>query len=467
MYLPLLAIDWKEVGIIVAQFFLSLTILITLHEFGHYITARWFKTRVEKFYLFFDFLFPFSNLLPFSLIKKKIGETTWGLGWFPLGGYVKIAGMVDESADSEALKQPPQPWEFRSKKAYQRLIIMLGGIIVNVLVAFLIFYFLLLRYGLNRVETTSLKNGVHVTDSAFYKFGMRNGDKIVAVDGVAIKYFDNLTANIIYSKGNITVNRNNANIELKAPVDIIKQLNGNKLPINLRMPFKIVIGEIRTVEGVNNSKTLMANDSLLKINGSGFRYYDEYIDTISKYKNQEITVTVNRKGSPLDIKATVNKEGNLGVLNKAEGFDEEDLEKLGELKQVKQSYNGFSAVGASFSMMFEKTKFYLQGLKKLVSPESKAYQKISGFKGMAKAFPPYWDWHAFWRITGILSLILAIMNLLPIPGLDGGYVLFTLIEMIIGRKINEKFMGIITTVGLVFLLCLMLFANLNDWIKFF
>ncbi len=459
----LLAVDWAGIGIQVGQFFLALTILITLHEFGHYITARWFKTRVEKFYLFFDFLFPFSSVLPFSLFKKKIGETEYGLGWFPLGGYVKIAGMVDESMDKEALAKPPEPWEFRSKKAWQRLIIMLGGIIVNVIIAFVIFYFLLMRYGLNQVENTSLKNGVFVTDSIAYKIGIRTGDHIISVDDKPITYFDEVNKAIFLGDKNVTVNRGGKNITFALPINVIEQLVESKkrgLIINVRQPLVVVEEDPNKTTNAYIAG-LRKNDSLVRINNFAFTYFDEFRDSLTAHKSDSVTLDYVRNGKLISTRAKVDNDGTLGFIPKFYDFTE--LENLGYLKVHKQTFTVASCFGAALGQMKEKTVDYLGQLKKFVQPKTGAYKGMGGFKGMAKAFGKEWDWHAFWRMTGILSLILAIMNLLPIPGLDGGYVLFTLIEMITGKKMNDKFMGIITTIGLVFLLCLMLFANLNDW----
>jgi regulator of sigma E protease len=459
----LLAINWSEVGIQVAQFFLALTLLITLHEFGHYITARWFKTRVEKFYLFFDFLFPFSNILPFSIFKKKVGETEYGLGWFPLGGYVKIAGMIDESMDKEAMQKPAEPWEFRSKKAWQRLIIMLGGIIVNVLLAFIIFYCLLMRYGLNKVENASIKDGVYVTDSIAYKIGIRTGDNIVSVDEKPIVYFEDVNKALLLGDKNITVNRKGQNITLPLPKNIIEQIvlaKSRKLLLELRDPYVVIDAD---PEKTTNAFAagLKKNDSLVSINNTAMLYFDQLKDSLKTNIGDTITLGYVRNGTTLTTKVKVDKDATIGI--KLKQFEVKDYEARGYFKVQKQTFTAVSGIGAAWDQMKEKTKDYLSQLKKFVTPGTGAYKGMGGFKGMAKAFGHEWDWHSFWRMTGILSLILAIMNLLPIPGLDGGYVLFTLIEMITGKKMNDKFMSIITTIGLVFLLALMLFANINDW----
>ena len=461
----LLTINWAGVGVQVAQFFLALTILITLHEFGHFITARWFKVRVEKFYLFFDFLFPFSGLLPFSLFKKKVGETVYGLGWFPLGGYVKLAGMVDESMDKEALALPPQPYEFRSKPAWQRLIIMLGGVIVNLILAFVIFYFLLLKFGLNKIENSSVKNGIAVMDTTAYKLGFRTGDKIIAVDGEAVKYFDDVNKRIFLSNKDVTVNRggNNITLDIHKEKGLLGKLIVNKSRglVDLRLPTVVLDTDPASTTNAYIAG-LRKDDSIVTVNNYKFKFFDEFRDSLMAHKMDSVTLTYYRKDTLTLTTCKVDIDGTIGFQKRGDNI--EDLEKDGHFRVEKQKFSVGSCFAAALAQLYEKSADYLSQLKKFAQPSTGAYKGMGGFKNIAKGYGTQWDWHAFWRFTAILSLVLAIMNMLPIPGLDGGYVLFTLIEMITGRKMNEKFMEIITTIGLVFLLCLMLYANLNDWI---
>jgi regulator of sigma E protease len=449
----LLAFTWNEIGIAVGQLVLSLSILVALHEFGHYITAKWFKCRVEKFYLFFD---PW-----FSLVKKKIGETEYGIGWLPLGGYVKISGMIDESMDKEAMKLPPQPYEFRSKPAWQRLIIMLGGVTVNILLAFVIWAFILMIWGDKKVPSSSLKYGVNIQDSTLYKMGLQNGDQIISVDGIPVDDLQTIRKKIFLGK-NITLQRNGKDTTIEMPVDLIGQMVENRRDQDgfieartLSMVYKVPDTSRAYKAG------LRPFDLVKKVDSTDVAFFDQMKNALVKKPGSSIRLTVGRNGRDTVLSVQTDNEGRIGF-NPVQDY--ETLDSLGWVKFTTTKYSFFKAFPAGISKTWSDLTFYMQQFKKMLSPSTGAYKGMGGFKGMAKAFiAPIWDWEHFWRITALLSIILAFMNLLPIPALDGGHALFTLIEMITGRKPSDKFLEYAQIVGMVILLGLMLYANGNDW----
>lgn len=450
----LLAINWGNVGMQVFYLVLSLSILVVLHEFGHYITAKWFGCRVEKFYLFFN---PW-----FSLVKKKVGDTEYGIGWLPLGGYVKISGMIDESMDKETMKLPPQPYEFRSKPAWQRLIIMLGGIIVNVLLAFIIYAMVLFVWGEQKVPVSSVKNGIWVQDSVLYDLKLRNGDKITAIDGQAIEYFEDITPKLLLGK-NITIERNGKDSNIVMPVNFIERLVESKRRTGMLLMQRIpaYIGEYAPKDTSNGKRAgLQVMDKIVAIDSMPVNFYDDITSILAGKKGQQVNLQIDRKGTPFTVAAQVNMEGKIGL--PILSFNQYD--SLGVFKVDRKKYGFFEALPAGVSMALGKLKFYIDQFRLILNPETGAYKGLGGFKAMGSIFPTEWgEWEAFWRITGFLSIILAFMNLLPIPALDGGHVVFTLVEMISGRKPSDKFLEYAQVVGMVLLLGLMLFANGNDW----
>jgi regulator of sigma E protease len=452
----LLAINWSNAGVQIFYLILSLSILVILHEFGHYITARWFKCRVEKFYLFFN---PW-----FSLFKKKIGDTEYGIGWLPLGGYVKIAGMIDESMDKEAMKLPPQPYEFRSKPAWQRLIIMLGGIIVNVLLAFAIYSMVLFTWGEKKVSVSSLKYGMAFQDSLMYDLQFKNGDNIIAVDGKPIDDYSDVIKKLLLVNNNVTVTRNGKDTIINMPPNLIGRLVEEKKKSNggpLFIPRTPVIVQDLSDTSQAYKSGLRKHDVILSIDSVQTPFVDVFKSVIAQYKGQPVTLSVNRSGQIIPLSAIVKQDATIGFLTPA---DLEDLDSLGIVKLDKTKYGFFEAIPAGISHSLGDLTFYIDQFKKIASPKTGAYKGVGGFKSIGSVFPTQWgDWEAFWRITAFLSIILAFMNLLPIPALDGGHVLFTLIEMITRRKPSEKFLEYAQVVGMVFLLGLMLYANGNDW----
>lgn len=445
------------------QLILSLSILITFHEGGHFIAARIFKTRVEKFYLFFDFLFPMPGVLNFSLFKKKIGDTEYGLGWFPLGGYVQISGMIDESLDTEALKKPAEPWEFRSKPAWQRLIIMLGGIIVNVLLAFFIYAMVLFVWGEDKLPMNQLKDGIAV-DSLARNLGFKTGDKIISVEGQEIIYFNDLLAKTISAK-TVVVERDGKQETINLPVDLLDKIAKNERAglIQPRIPFLI---DYMNDTLLNAKAGFQRFDKVIAFNDSNkITYFDEWKSSIKGLKNQTISVTVERNGKPIVIpNVKVSAEGST-ELNFVTSFKQ--LDSLNAFRLEHTSYGFFASFPAGVKKTWNTLQFYIDQFKLILSPSTGGYKHVGGFISMGKIFESEWDWQGFWSRTAFISIILAFMNLLPIPALDGGHVLFTLWEMITRRAPSVKFLTYAQYVGMAFLLLLMVYANGNDIVKLF
>jgi len=453
--MELLVINWSSVGLKVAQLLLSLSILVILHEFGHYITAKWFKCRVEKFYLFFD---PW-----FSIVKKKIGDTVYGIGWLPLGGYVKIAGMVDESMDKEALKLPPQSWEFRSKPAWQRLIIMLGGVTVNILLAFVIYAGILMMWGEKKVYNSSLKYGIAVEDSLMKSFGFKDGDKIISVGGKFVENFYSVIPELIVSHS-VTVERDGKIETIQLPKSLIGKLVEKKrsdVPlIGIRYPFWIGGAEKASPA---EKLGLQRWDKVVMIDSVPVAFVSDVIKAIEKKKNSTVSVILQRGDKQIRSSWQIDSVGGFPVGMKAIGKPE-SLDTAGVLIYKVKKYGFFEAFPAGVVLAGEKLGWYIDQFKKILTPSTGAYKGVGGFKAMGSVFSgDEWDWEHFWNITAFFSIILAFMNLLPIPALDGGHVLFTLGEMITGRKPSEKFLEYAQIFGMVVLLALMLYANGNDW----
>jgi len=434
----------------ISQLLLSLSLLIILHELGHFILARLFKVRVEKFYLFFD---PW-----FSIFKVKRGDTEYGLGWLPLGGYVKISGMIDESIDTEQLKQPPQPYEFRSKPAWQRLLIMLGGVIVNLILGFLIYAMVLFVWGEKYLPNSSLKDGIWCVDSIANDIGFQTGDKIVSIHGNSIERFDDIFKDILFG-GSAKVIRNNEEIEFSIPDDFISKIidKRNLLLFYPRVPF--IIKEIPDTSR-NAGIGLMPRDQVIGINGVMFKYYDEYQSMVDTIKPGAIQITLLRNGEQLMVTAQLSDQKKLGIYNIIPNFEE--LEKLGLYAMETNTFTFAQSIPAGWKLAKEKLGSYIRQMKLLFDVKSGAYKGLGGFGTIGGLFPKTWEWDIFWEITAFLSLILAFMNVLPIPALDGGHVAFLFFEIITGRKPSEKFLEYAQIAGMVLILGLVLVANLND-----
>lgn len=449
----LLAINWASVGLQAGQLILSLSILVIIHELGHYLTAKWFKCRVEKFYLFFD---PW-----FSLFKKKVGETEYGVGWLPLGGYVKIAGMIDESMDKEQMSKPPQPWEFRSKPAWQRLIIMIAGVTMNILLAFFIYSMILLVWGEKKVPVSSMKYGLTFRDSLMFDLGFKNGDKILAVNDQPVEDYTDIVKKLILGN-HVSIERDGKLETVNLPVDLIGKLvekKRNRTPL-LEPRIPVVVKELQ--DSGNAAKAgFRSGDQIIAVNREPAVFFDELKTVLAAHRQQTVDVSVLRGADTLFLPTAVTAEGTIGFYPVSMI---PDLDSMGVLKLQVTHYSVLEAFPAGVKMAGDQLQFYIDQFKKILSPETGAYKGVGGFKAMGSIFPDYgWDWESFWRITAFFSIVLAFMNLLPIPALDGGHVMFTLYEMISGRKPSDKFLEYAQIAGMVILFGLLIYANGNDW----
>lgn len=431
-----------------AQFILSLSILIVLHELGHFIPAKLFKTRVEKFYLFFD---PY-----FSLFKVKKGETEYGIGWLPLGGYVKISGMIDESMDKEQMALPPQPWEFRSKPAWQRLIIMIGGVTVNVLLGIFIYAMVLLAWGQEYLPTKNVKYGVAV-DSLAYKIGLRDGDMIASVNHKPIENFDRVAYEVLINKAtSIEVTRDGK--EISFPIsedDLSEMLKTEAMLIEPRIPFEV---DSVYPGGPAEKAGIKKYDRIISVNGQATPYFQDYTKAMQNHKNKTVDIGLIRNNDTIIVKPTSDSEGVI-QMQVFSHFDH-------YFQTVSKTYDFASAFPAGIRVASEKFDSYIKQMKLLFTIKG-AHKKVGGFLSMGKRMSKTWDWQRFWSFTAFLSIVLAIMNILPIPALDGGHVMFLLYEVITRRKPNEKFLEYAQYVGMFILLALLLYANGNDVIGLF
>ena len=432
----------------ISQFLLSLSILVFLHEIGHFALAKLFRTRVEKFYIFFN---PW-----FSLFKKKIGDTEYGIGWLPLGGYVKISGMIDESMDKEQMKKPPQPWEFRSKPPYQRLLIMIGGVLVNFLLALVIYSTTLYVWGDQYLPTKNVKYGI-MCDSVALDIGLRNGDKILTVDHVEIENFNKIFHDVVVNSANsIQVERKGQVVDIPIGEEYLAPLLKSEVFIATRIPF---IVDDFSKDSPAQTAGILVNDKVVALNDLDIEFFDEFRSKMSDLKGQEISVGVLRDGENLTYTFNATDDGKIGV------WPVGDLSRFFELQNVEYSF--FQAIPAGISKGFGNAISYLKQLRLIFTPKTKAYESLGGFIKIGSFFPTVWDWQIFWEMTALLSIILAIMNLLPIPALDGGHVMFLMYEIISGRKPGDKFMEYAQIAGMLLLLALLLYANGNDVVQLF
>ena len=436
-----------EVLVKIAQLLVSLSILIVLHELGHYTLARIFKVRVEKFYLFFD--------AGFSLFRKKIGDTEYGIGWLPLGGYVKISGMIDESMDREQMKQPPQPYEFRSKRAWQRLLIMLGGVIVNFLLALFIYIIVFFKWGEEYVPVENMVYGYSFVEE-FKELGLENGDKILALDGEKVERWKAIHHDIVVNDPRvIELERDGVIMDIHVPEGMTSKLLKLKSVMEPRIPCEVYgLPE----DGNMSLSGVEVNDRFIGVNGTPIRFYDEFKDMTRKEGNSTFDLTILRGADTVQVQASTDENGLFG-------FNPKNYPAFFETVVVRYSF--IQSIPAGIKRGFDITGSYLKQLKMLFKPETKAYEELGGFIKIGSIFPSTWNWEMFWNMTAFLSIILAIMNVLPIPALDGGHVMFLLFEIITGRKPGDKFMEYAQIVGMILLLSLLLYANLNDIIGLF
>ncbi|HEX5111259.1 MAG TPA: RIP metalloprotease RseP [Saprospiraceae bacterium] len=437
----------------IAQLILSLSILVVLHEMGHFIPAKLFKTRVEKFFLFFD--------VKFALFKKKIGETVYGIGWLPLGGYVKIAGMIDESMDKEQMQLPPQPWEFRSKPAWQRLIIMVGGVTVNFLLGFFIFGMMLWGYGKEYIRNDKLVYGIYA-DSLGHKMGFLDGDKIFSIGGKEVKEFypGLLRKEIVLNNAKqIFVIRNGVKVRMDIDSKWVQILSSNEykdyVVVDYRLPF--IVGSVEKGSPAAEAD-LHRGDSIFYVANRPTPYFNDAVKRLQENKGMPTRIGFVRLGEQMERTVNVDKNGKIGVGLK-------NVHQLG-WTGIKE-YSLAQAIPAGFTEGLEFMGDWFKGIAQLFRGHVKAKDSLGGFITITKLFDTSWNWQSFWRITAILSFILAIMNLLPIPALDGGHVMFLLWEVVTGKKPSDKFMEYATYVGFALVLGLLVFANGLDIMRLF
>ncbi len=441
-----------EIAVQIAQLLVSLSLLVICHEFGHFITAKIFKCRVEKFYLFFN---PFN----FSLFKYKYGETEYGVGWLPLGGYVSISGMVDENTSADQLSKEPQPWEFRTKPAWQRLIIMLAGIIVNVILAMFIYAMIAFHWGSTYLSTDNLKYGIAV-DSLGYEMGLRDGDMIKYVNSEPAAEFNKVFVDLLLGDPRtLTVERDGQIVTLTIDDEMVSKLLDPKLqsvPFMPRFPF--VIAEIPDdADNAARKAGFMAGDSLVTFNGQPCSFYNNVRDMLEANKGKPVEIGYVRGGEQMTATLTIPEDGKLGVFTKS-------YHDFLEFTTVQ--YGFFESFPIGISRGVDKIVEYVKQFKLIFNPDTKAYKSVGSFITMTKIFPETWNWYAFWSLTAFFSVILAVMNLLPIPGLDGGHALFTLFEIVTGKKPSDKFLERAQTVGFIIVIALMVFAIGNDLLKY-
>lgn len=439
-----------ELATQIFQFILSISILVILHELGHFLPAKWFKCRVDKFYLFFD---PW-----FSLAKKKIGETEYGIGWLPFGGYVKIAGMVDESMDTEQLKQPAQPWEFRSKPAWQRLIIMLGGIFVNLILAWAIYTGLNLSVGEKYHDLAKFENGIAVSEEGA-KMGLMNGDKILKIDGKPAVRMENSMINMLLAN-EITVLRNGKEVSFAPKEDGIAHILGSKTAkLYIQNRFAPVVDSL--TEGPAKQAGLQVGDKIVGVDGKKINFYDELSQDLSNKKNTTIKLEVLRNGELKTLDLSTSKDGKIGY------FQNKNLAlKAFEQTETTKEYSFFPAIGRGFERTVESLTMQIKQFKLMFNKKIKGYKNVGGPIAIVKMMPKEIDWVAFWSFTAMFSAWLAFLNILPIPGLDGGHALFTTWELITGKPVPQKVLENAQMIGVIFLMGLMLLIFGSDIYKF-
>ena len=426
----------------VAQIIFILSVLVILHEFGHYIAAKIFKVRVEKFYLFMD--------PGFSILKKKIGETEWGIGWLPIGGYVKISGMIDESMDLGQMKQEPQPWEFRSKPAWQRLIIMMGGIIVNILLAWFIYTSLFATVGQKYISTEVVQqNGLSFSEVG-KAVGFKNGDKIISVDDQKLqKKFNWLLIDVLLSD-KVKVERDGKQVDVNLTDEQIGKILGDegKKFMGPRLTKNVIDSVLNG--SIAQKVGLIKNDKIIAVNNIKITFYDEFIDELSKNKNNSFSIDVLRNNTLIKFNTKLNKEGKLGIMINSKL--DTDIEKNIEVVNKLSVWEAFPvAINESYQLI----KYNFKQFKLILKPKTGAYKQVKSPIGIARMLPDEWNWEFIWSFTALFSIGLAFMNCLPIPGLDGGHALFTILEMISGRKLSDKSMGYVQGGGMIVLLTLM------------
>jgi len=434
---------------------MSLSILVVLHELGHFIPAKLFKTRVEKFYLFFD---PW-----FSLVKKKIGDTEYGIGWLPLGGYVKISGMIDESMDKEQMQKPAESWEFRAKPTWQRLIIMLGGVTVNLLLGIFIYAMVLFAYGSKYLPNDNLTDGIWCVSPLAKDLGFETGDKIIAVDENKPLGFNGVFESLLYAES-VTLERDGVTKELALPSNFIAQLLESEEKRLFAPRIPTVISGFTTNSNAKNAG-FKKKDRIVSVNGVQTKYFDEFKFELQQNKGENISVGINRFGKEILLSVDVTNEGMIGFMPSNLSLNQ--LEELEIYSLNSATYSFLESLPAGYHLAIKKLGSYINQFKLILSPSTGAYKGLGGFGTIGSLFPGKWHWQSFWEMTAFLSLMLAFMNILPIPALDGGHVMFLLYEMLVGKPAPEKIMEYAQMVGMILLLSLLVYANGNDLMKLF
>lgn len=435
-------------GLVMAgQLLLGLSILIVLHELGHFWAARAFGIKVEKFYLFFD-------AWGFKLFSFNYKGCEYGIGWLPLGGYVKIAGMIDESMDTEQLAGPPQPWEFRSKPAWQRLIVMLGGVTVNIILGIFIFWILTFKYGEAYTPNDKLPYGI-APGVIGKSIGLQTGDRITEINGKPIVRFEEINSSkVLLGNTQLTINRNGEEKIIQVPPDILEKVSD--LGIGHFVEARGIMGKVIEVPDGNAKKAgVLPGDSIITVNSKPITYFDEFQSEVISNKGKSVVFGILRENNPLTLKVNVSEEGTVGIL----------APRLG-IPMEQQKYGFIEALPVGASKAWGSFMDNAKGLGKVVSGQVKANKAFTGPVGIANMFGAEVNWIKFWGLVGLLSMALALMNLLPIPALDGGHAVFLVIEMIKGKPLGDKFMEKAQIVGFVILVALMVFVLGNDILKY-
>lgn len=445
--MTLLAIEWSSVLVKTGQFILSFSILVVLHELGHFIPAKLFKCRVEKFYLFFN---PY-----FSLFKIKRGETEYGIGWVPFGGFVKIAGMVDESMDKEQMKLPPEPYEFRSKPAWQRLVIMVGGVFVNIVLAIVIFIGITAYWGDKLLPIKNMQFGI-ATNALAKSIGLKDGDNIVAIDNRTVEYFGDETADIVFNDAKtFTVKRDSQTVTINLPSNLTKEIaKGGENADFISVRFPAIIDSLNGTAVIIGKGSMQKGDRFVSINNQPTVYYNEVVATAKKLKDSVVDVRFLRGKDTVTTRLLL-KDGKVGFFTLSP-------DKIFKTDTVKYAFA--EAVPIGIKRCKETLNKYVKGLKQIFTGKVNPNDSLGSVISIGKTFPSVWDWERFWTLTGVFSIILAFMNILPIPALDGGHALFCIVEIVTGRKPSDKFMEYAQIAGMVLLLSLMVYAlGLDFW----
>ena len=449
----------------IIQVILALSLLVLFHEFGHYTFAKLFKTRVEKFYLFFN---PKRSIIKFKRFNGKWHckafspnddpewdahpeNTEYGIGWLPFGGYCKIAGMIDESMDTEAMKLPPQPYEFRTKKAWQRFFIMFGGVLFNFILAIILYAAILGTWGEEYLRNENAVYGIAVNDLS-YEIGFRDGDRFLAFDGVPTENFQNLQVDLVRSQAReATVLRGGDTVTVSIDPDYLPAMLNTPGMFDLAFPF--VVKEV-PADSPNAGAGLLPGDAFVGIDGERMSIVQQIQKELARHRSEEITASVSRAGDEFNLPLQVDTAGHVGVML------DTDLNKFFDV--TTREYNLLTAVPAGARKTFTTIKGYVQELGLIFSPKTKAYKSVGSFIAIGRIFPDTWDWFKFWTLCALLSIMLGVMNLLPIPALDGGHILFLIFEMITGRRPSDKFMEVAEWIGMALLIMLMVLAFGND-----